>query len=376
MERQKKNQSKWQLKWPLKLFKKSEITLKLDLENELGLNIPKDDTYIIPIFIPHRGCKNECVFCNQRKISGEMRDVTPEDVRNEIDKFLKLYKDDKRDKQIAFFGGSFTGIDISLQEEYLKVANEYISKGLVKNIRISTRPDYIDENILEFLKKYNVEVIELGVQSMSDEVLLASKRGHTAEDVIKASKLIKSFGFTLGHQIMIGLPKSTYDTEIYTIEQVISLKPSILRIYPVYVLKDSKLYDMAVSHEYTPLTLDEAVYRTAKVYKYCIKAKINVIRIGLQTTEEINSKNVDILGPVCDNYRERILSHISKEKIDMLLKSRRKLKGKNVQIVLSKAGHKYNAQVNYIMGQNKDNVKYFNEKYNVNISVKKEKSKI
>ena len=376
MEKPKKSQNKWQQKWPLKLFKKTEIHLKLDLEKDLGLDIPKDNTYIIPIFIPHRGCKNECVFCNQRRISGEQRDVTPSDVRNEIDRFLQLYKDATRDKQIAFFGGSFTGLDISLQEEYLKVANEYIVKGLVKNIRISTRPDYIDTNILNLLKKYNVEVIELGVQSMSDEVLLEAKRGHSSQDVVNASRLIKSYGFTLGHQIMIGLPKSTEDAEIYTIERVISIKPSILRIYPVYVLRDSKLYDMTVSHQYEPLSIEEAVKRTAKVYKRSVEAKINVIRIGLQTTEEINSKNSEILGPVCDNYRERVLSHLSREKIDKLIKYNKKLSGKTIQIVLPKKKHTYNLQVNYIVGQKRENIKYFKEKYNVNISVKKEKNKV
>lgn len=373
MEKQKKNQNKWQLRWLLKLFNRNEKQLKIDLEKDLGLDIPKDNTYIIPIFIPHRGCKNECVFCNQRKISGELRDVTPEDVRREIEKFLALYKDTRREKQIAFFGGSFTGIDTNLQEEYLKVANEYISKGLVKNIRISTRPDYIDENILSLLKKYNVEIIELGVQSMDDKVLLASKRGHRAEDVVKASKLIKSFGFTLGHQIMIGLPESNESTEIYTIEQVINLKPSILRIYPVYVLKDSKLYDMTKASEYIPLTLPEAVKRTTEVYKLAVSANINVIRIGLQTTEEINSKNTEILGPVCDNYRERILSCISREKLEGLIlkKNMKKMSGKNIRVVLPKNIHTYNAQVNYIIGTNKENIKYFNEKYNVNITVKK-----
>ena len=253
------------------------------------------------------------------------------------------------------------------------MANEYISKGLVKNIRISTRPDYIDENILSFLKKYNVGIIELGVQSMADDVLIASKRGHTAEDVVKASKLIKSYGFTLGHQIMVGLPQSTEEKEIYTIKQVIDLKPSILRIYPVYVLKDSKLYDMAKSLEYTPLTLKEAVKRTANIYKMAVDANINVIRIGLQTTEEINSKNTEILGPVCDNYRERILSYISKEEIETLIlkKNIKKINGKDIRVVLPKNTHTYNLQVNYIVGQKRENIQYFSEKYNVNIKIKK-----
>lgn len=339
-----------------------DLKLKVKISKKLGLDIKKDDTYIIPIFIPHRGCKNECVFCNQRKISGEMRNVTEDDVRCEIDKYLKMYKDPKREKQIAFFGGSFTGLDIEEQVKFLNVANEYIKKGLVKNIRISTRPDYITELILKILKGKNVEVIELGVQSMADDVLEASKRGHTSSQVIKASNLIKKYGFKLGHQIMIGLPKSTKEKEIYTVNECIKLKPDIMRIYPVYVLKDSKLYEMYESKEYKALELNEAVERVMEVYNICVKNKLNVIRIGLQTTEEINSKNCDIKGPVCDNYKERVLSLIAKNIV--LEKIKKTKKNKNLIIVSNKK------EVNYIVGPKHENVKEYESEYKGRVLVK------
>lgn len=332
------------------------------MSKELGLNIKKDDTYIIPIFIPHRGCKNECVFCNQRKISGETRDVTEDDVRCEIEKYLEMYKDNTRKKQIAFFGGSFTGLDIEDQVRFLNVANEYIEKGLVSSIRISTRPDYISELILKILKQKNVQIIELGVQSMDDEVLEAAKRGHTKEQVVKASNLIKKYGFTLGHQVMVGLPKSTIDKEIYTMEECIKLQPEIVRIYPVYVLKESKLWDMYEEKDYIPLELEDAVKRASAMYSLCIKNNINVIRIGLQTTEEINSKNIEIAGPVCDNYKERVLSYISynnvKEKIDKL-----KTK-KDIKLIVSPK------EVNYIVGNNKNNLYKLNSEYSGKVTVK------
>ena len=332
------------------------------MSHELGLNIKKDDTYIIPIFIPHRGCKNECVFCNQRKISGETRYVTEEDVRCEIEKYLDMYKDNTRKKQIAFFGGSFTGLEIEDQVRFLNVANEYIEKGLVENIRISTRPDYISELILKILKQKNVQIIELGVQSMDDDVLKAAKRGHTSEQVVKASNLIKKHGFILGHQVMVGLPESTLEKEIATIKSCIALKPEIVRIYPVYVLKESKLWDMYENKEYVPLELEEAVKRASAMYSMCVQNGINVIRIGLQTTEEINSKNVEIIGPVCDNYKERVLSYISynnvKQKLDKLKSN------KQVNLVVN------SKEVNYIVGNNKINLHKLNSEYSGKVSIK------
>lgn len=342
------------------------MNIRVNIRKKLGLNIKKNNTYIIPIFIPHRGCKNDCVFCNQKRISGETRNITIEEIRQQIDNFLDMYKDTSRKKQIAFFGGSFTGLDIEEQSELLEVANEYIAKGLVSTIRISTRPDYITKEILELLKRKNVSTIELGVQSMDEDVLKASKRGHTKEHTINASKLIKKHGFKLGHQIMVGLPESDLEKEINTIKESLKLKPDIMRIYPVYVLKESELYRMYKDKEYVPLNLEEAINRVTSIYKICIKNKMNVIRIGLQTTEEICSKNAEIIGPVCDNYKERILSKIAREEIDKLIynKIHSKDKYNSISIFASKE------EINYIVGNNKENVKEIESELGVKVTVR------
>ena len=340
------------------------MKLKINLKKELGLNIKKEDVCIIPVFIPHRGCKNECVFCNQRKISGELRQVKAEDVEKIIEAHLVYYKKNPYKKiQVAFFGGSFTGLDISEQEEFLNVAEKYIKDEKIGSIRISTRPDYINEEVLSLLKKKHVRVIELGVQSMIGSVLLTAKRGHTKEDVIKASKLIKKYGFKLGHQMMIGLPDSTGEMEVQTIKECIKLKPDMIRIYPVYTLKDSELYSMYETKKYIPLTVEESVNRTTEVYKECIKAKLNVIRVGLQTTTEINSDNKDIVGPVLENYKERILSKIAIQAIESKIK-----KAKLIDVLKIEAPKD---QVNYIVGANKENKTYIQEKYKVKVRVNK-----
>ena len=206
--------------------------------------------YIIPIFVPHLGCPNACVFCNQTKISGEQRQVRAKDVKDTIEYYLNNFKTNEREIEVAFFGGSFTGIDVELQKELLEAAYEYIKEGKVNSIRISTRPDYISKDILKMLKKYNVKTIELGVQSANNYILEKAKRGHTFEDVKKASKLINRYGFRLGHQMMVGLPDSTMLDEINTAKALVKLKPKIVRIYPVLVIKGTQLEEDYKNGEY------------------------------------------------------------------------------------------------------------------------------
>lgn len=306
------------------------------------------------------------MFCNQKRISGQKEPVYPEDVKKQIDEALSKYVNDDKKVEVAFFGGSFTGIDMDMQVKYLEVVKEYIDKGIISSIRISTRPDYINQEILDMLTKYNVNIIELGVQSMDDDVLLSSKRGHTAEDVRNASKLIKENGFVLGHQLMCGLPKSTLEKEKYSIDESLKLKPDIIRIYPVYVLEDSELYDMYKRRRYKPLELEDSLIRATMMYKKCIEKGVNVIRVGLQTTEEISQKNTRIAGPVCDNYRERILSRIMLEQIENQLEKRHldnkidRNKEKNKITILKLIAP--SKQINYVVGNNKCNKKYLEEK--------------
>lgn len=347
----------------LKNMNKCEI--KLDLKQELKNLQNKKSQYTIPIFIPHKGCRNECVFCNQRKISGKLKEVLPEEVDSIIKTHLEYFKNSNRSIEIAFFGGSFTGLETNLQEKYLSVANNYIISGKVSGIRISTRPDYISPRILRLLKKYNVKTIELGVQSLDNEVLNLAKRGHSKEDVIKASRLIKLYGFELGHQIMIGLPGSSIEKEINTAKEVVKILPSQLRIYPVYVISPSELYDMYLRGEYIPLEFDEAVYRTYEVVKKIQETNIKIIRLGLQSTEEICSSNEEIVGPVCDNFAEYVFTRIIRERIESEIK---KVKEK-IEILNLIVPKQY---ISLVIGPKKANKEYFKQKYEINLNIKGE----
>ncbi len=268
----------------------------------------KKSFLVIPIFIPHLGCPHKCVFCNQKKITGKTTRVTPEDIRKTIDFFLS-FKRGKQVVEVAFFGGTFTGLPLSLQKSFLESVSPYIRRGEVDYIRLSTRPDYIERDILSFLKEYNVKIIELGVQSLVDRVLFYSQRGHTKDDVKSASNLIKEYGFLLGHQIMPGLPGDNEKTIIETVRESIKMKPHMVRIYPTLVLEGTELYNMYKSGKYHPLSLKETIKLVALAYIYYTANEVEIIRIGLQTTEEINEKHV-FAGPYHPNIGALVRSQI------------------------------------------------------------------
>lgn len=262
--------------------------------------------YIIPIFVPHEGCPHDCVFCNQNSITGSTTKVTGDFVKNTVEEYLRTIPSENRILEISFFGGTFTAINIEKQKELLQVAKHYKDLGIVNNIRLSTRPDYIDEAILANLKKFSVDIIELGVQSLDDEVLKKSARGHTVEDVMNASQLIKDFGFILGHQIMLGLPGDNFKKDIKTTEEIIKLAPNLCRIYPALVIKDTLMEHMYNRGIYKPYTLDEAIYISKILYGMLSANNINIIRVGLQTTEEIDEDGEIIAGPFHPAFRELV----------------------------------------------------------------------
>lgn len=267
-------------------------------------------TYNIPIFVPHRGCPFDCVFCNQKRITGIHTEVTADDVRRIIDESLKTLPKENRHVEAAFFGGSFTGIPIEEQSALLAAACEYLEKGLIDGIRLSTRPDYIDKTILDNLLRHGVTTIELGVQSMDNDVLKASNRGHTREDVIRAAELIHQYPFTLGLQMMTGLPADTDEKSLYTAEEIIKLQPDIVRIYPTLTIKDTFLEKLCRAGKYTPQTLDEAVELSKKLLLKFEENNITVIRIGLQSTDEICEGGSVVAGPVHSAFRELVESSI------------------------------------------------------------------
>lgn len=261
--------------------------------------------YNIPLFVPHKGCPNDCVFCNQKRITAEIESVTGEKVDRIISEYLKTLPKDAY-IEAAFFGGSFTGIPLNEQDELLTVAKKYKDMGKISGIRLSTRPDYINEEILDLLKSKSVTTIELGVQSLDEEVLLLSNRGHTKEDVLKAVSLIKSYGFSLGLQMMTGLPGDNFEKSVKTMEEFIKLKPDFVRIYPTLVIKDTKLSDLYYSGAYIPQSLDCAVSLCKHLKREFLRNNIKVIRVSLQPTEEISPDASVVAGPFHNAFGELV----------------------------------------------------------------------
>jgi len=310
---------------------------------------------IIPIFVPHRGCPNDCVFCNQKKITGKTNNNINRDyVVSVVEDYLKTrsnYSD------LAYFGGSFTAIDLDLQIELLEIAYHYKKKGVFDNIRISTRPDAINDEILKIQKKYGVTIIELGIQSLDNDVLKKSNRGHTVEDSIRASKLIKEYGFTLGHQVMPGLPGSSIQNDIETCKKSIEMMPDIVRIYPTLIIKETELENMYKENKYSPLTLEDAVNLSAYIYSLYTVNNIKVIRIGLQNTDTINEDNDVVSGPFHPAFRQLVEERLYLNSIVCNLSDKKY--GENLTINANKK------LMSYIVGHGKKNFNQIKEKCNL-----------
>ena len=242
---------------------------------------------IIPVFVPHLGCPHNCVFCNQNRISGETEPATPETVIRETENAAAfLPKGGKR--QLAFYGGSFTAIPAEEQEALLGTAKTFLDCGEIDAIRLSTRPDAIDATVLERLKRFGVETVELGAQSMDDGVLRRSGRGHSAADVENASRLIKAAGFRLILQMMTGLPGDTPEKDIETARRIIALEPDGVRVYPTVIVRDTALYDMWKAGRYAEHTVGDAVEVCARLVPMFENAGIPIIRLGLNPTDDLS----------------------------------------------------------------------------------------
>lgn len=327
--------------------------------------------YIIPIFVPHLGCPNDCIFCNQKSISGQKKNMTKEKAKKIIDDYLKNIKNEEAQIEIAFFGGSFTAIEKNLQEELLQVAYEYIKEGKVESIRISTRPDCIDKETLKMLKRYKVKTIELGVQSANDYILKRSNRGHDFDDVKKASKMIRWNGFKLGHQMMVGLPESTRIDEINTAKALIKLKPKMIRIYPVLVVKNTKLQEEYENGTYEPLPLVQAVEVCKELVRMFADKNIDIIRIGLQNTEEItdpqNPESEVVAGPYHPAFRQLVESGMWYDAIVGKIK-KLNVKVKEVEVTVNPIDS------NNVIGHKKENVSKLKETYDVDLILKQDEN--
>ena len=261
---------------------------------------------IIPIFVPHKGCPNQCSFCNQKHITGQITETTPKMAKDTIEMYLKTIDTKKFHTEIAFYGGSFTAIDVEYQTSLLKTAYEYVKSGQIKGIRLSTRPDAIDDKILDNLCKFGVTEIELGVQSMCDDVLELNKRGHTSLQVKDAVSLIKKRSFSLGLQMMTGLLGDTYEKSIYTANEICALKPDFVRIYPTLVFNNTDLAEFYRKGEYTPPTLEDTVKLCRELLDiFENRNGIKVIRMGLFMNDNEAKENF-LAGPYHPRFRELV----------------------------------------------------------------------
>lgn len=310
----------------------------------------------IAFFIPHIGCPNRCSFCNQSAISG-VKDIPNGDfVRKTLASALKNMSSDAiSNSEIAFFGGSFTAINREYMIELLNAANEFIGQKMFGGIRVSTRPDAIDDEIVSILKKYNVRSVELGAQSMNDDVLRKNFRGHTSEDVIKSSEVLRENGFSLGLQMMTGLYGDTEIESENTAKKLISLKPSTVRIYPTVVLKDTYLEKLYYSGDYEPLNVEESIVLCAKLVEMFEENNVNVIRVGLHDQTDVKEKFV--AGAYHPALGELIYGEIYYNKILRLLKDKTEAK-----IYVNPS------IVSQVIGQKRRNIVRLN-KLNYNISV-------
>jgi histone acetyltransferase (RNA polymerase elongator complex component) len=310
---------------------------------------------IIPFFIPHSGCPHQCVFCNQKNITGQAGPAGLFSVPRKISAYLNTGSSNKP-VDIAFYGGSFTALPIETQKAYLLAVRPFIESGRIKSIRCSTRPDCIDSAGLTLLHEYQVDIVELGAQSMEDRVLALSGRGHTSMDTRNAVTLLRERGFTIGLQLMPGLPGDSPDCFSETVDQVIALRPDFVRLYPTLVIKGTPLEELYKAGRYAPLSLDEAVSQCSEAYVKFKRAGIEVVRMGLQPTEELEKPGTILAGPFHPAFRQLVESALM---LDMMRSALRKRRKKTTTAVFCVSPRDVSAAI----GQRKENIKALKKEF-------------
>lgn len=309
----------------------------------------KHKTRVIPVFLPMLACPHRCIYCNQYVISGQQKLPSTTDVIQLIDRYLATIPVDF-EKRIAFFGGSFTCLPMEVQNRYLDLVQPYLRNGSVSGIQLSTRPDYIDNSILANLKDKRVSLIELGAQSLDDEVLGLAERGHSVKDVERASSLVLDHSIELGLQMMVGLPGDTKQKTMRTAELIHKFGASCTRIYPALVVAGTKMADMYAKNLYTPLSLPDAVEWCKDLYVYFNNVNINILRIGLHPTEDLRSGVNLIAGPFHISFKELVLTAVWRDRIQEIL---RQTGSDSATITVP------HSEINYAVGYNSANKKQF-----------------
>lgn len=312
--------------------------------------------FTIPIFVPELGCPFRCVFCDQEKITSRRNVPDEAEVEKIISQYHCSFPKGNKHVEIGFFGGNFTGIAAEAQEKYLRIAKSYLDKGMVQGIRLSTRPDYIDEPRLHLLRKYGVTTIELGAQSMDEGVLSLAARGHMAQDVEMASQMIRSHGFRLGLQMMIGLPGDSPDKAVYTANKIVELGACETRIYPVLVIRDTKLAEWYREGKYQPLTLDETIGWLKTIIPIFEAGGVEITRVGLHSSVGLESGKELIAGPYHPSIRELAMTEVWWDRLRGI-----EPRAKGFKLVIAVHPTQYNFAIGYYGKNRKKLQKHFRE---------------
>jgi len=312
--------------------------------------------FIIPIFLPHAGCPHRCVFCNQSVITGVNSRISAIQIRHSVESFLK-YKSARRGiVQIAFFGGNFLGIDIEEIKRLLSEAAVFVKAGRVNSIRFSTRPDTIDRERLDIIKNFPVSTVELGVQSMDDRVLANTKRGHSSSDTVKAVQRLKEFDYEIGAQLMVGLPGDDPGRLLASARRVAELEPDFIRIYPTVVVAGSPLATLYKAGRYRPLPLGDAVTQVKELYRFFSRRNIQVIRMGLQATDDLEKGSTSLAGPYHPSFGHLVYSEIF---LDMAMSAIKSAPPKGDRVGL----HVHPRSVSKMRGLKNENIKKLRGKF-------------
>ena len=317
---------------------------------------------IIPFFIPHSGCPHQCIFCNQKKITGQHEIPDATRLPQKINGYLRNDRSDNP-AQIAFYGGSFTALPLDTQKAFLEAVRPFIRSGRIRSIRLSTRPDCISREVLDLLNEYHVETIELGAQSMDDRVLMLSGRGHTEADTVNAVTLLGEYNITVGLQLMPGLPGDSAHGFLNTVNKTIALKPDFVRLYPTIVIKDTPLEELYHTGRYVPLSFDETVSLCRDALTRFEQKGIKVIRIGLQPTEELRKPGTIVAGPYHPSFRQHVESSIFLDKMRAVLTGKVFLEHKAVILVNP-------SDISASIGQKRSNVGILKKEFGIHVIIR------
>jgi histone acetyltransferase (RNA polymerase elongator complex component) len=271
--------------------------------------------FVIPVFIPHAGCSHRCVFCNQKAITRTHVPIpSTAQIQSDIQSYLAYLKPGRKPVQVAFFGGNFLGIDRGEIIRLLHAAAAFVKEGRIDGIRFSTRPDTLTDEAMKILSGFPVSTIEIGAQSMNDAVLSLSRRGHTAQDTVDAAQLVKSGGYELGIQMMVGLPGDNKSSALSSGRAIAALQPDFVRIYPTVVLAGSPLAGWYRQERYAPIPLADAVTLVKNLYLMFQEHQIRVVRMGLQATADLEKDSVLLAGPYHPAFGHLVISEIFRDK--------------------------------------------------------------